>query len=422
MTIGDKKIVKLYAGKEISAAYVGDKNVFQNYYGVSFPLTGPADTRLTRIGYMPWHRELPIQSNMKTCTVTENGTVKYLNATDRTKYEDGTARDMSLDTMVEIPQFWYKCMHDDTNVYLMLYPSKPNIPDVVEVKKFYMGAYEGVVKDNKLMSINDGVSVPTVTTTRTTFQQKATAKGSGWSAYTYKAHIALTILYLVEYACSNSQLAFNSALTAEGYKQGGLGAGVTGGSVTKNGVTAYSFVPCGTTDSLGNGTGIVSFRFTNTDAEGNETSTTTKEVPSYRGIENPFGHVWKNCVDILIHYNAETTNNDVYTCTSDKYTSTNINDYAFTCSTSTREGYKKKLIYDSMFNLFPPTDETFGANTTTYWCDYNYSNTSTTDRTLLIGGCSGDGGVAGLLALYSYYALGYSSATVGTRNLYVPQA
>lgn len=414
MKLGDKNIISVY---------LGDKNVFTNYYGVSFPVTGPANTKLTRIGYMPWHKELPIQSKMKTCTITEDGTVKYLNATDRTKYEDGTNRDMSLDTMVEIPQFWYKCMHDDTNVYLMLYPSNPNIPDAVEVKKFYMGAYEGVIKNDKLMSINDGVSVPTVDTTGVTFQQKAAAKGAGWSAYTYKAHVALTILYLVEYACSHSQLAFNAALTAEGYKQGGLGDGVTGGAVTKNGVTTYSFVPCGTTDSLGNNTGIVSFQFTNTNAEGAETTTVTKQVPSYRGIENPFGHVQKNCVDILVHYNADTTNNDVYICTSDKYSSTNMSDYTFACSTTTTtEGHKKKLIYDSMFNLFPPTDETFGASTTTYWCDYNYTNASTSDRTLFVGGNSGNGGTAGLLSLYSRTGLGNSSATVGTRNLYVPQA
>lgn len=413
MKLGDKNIISVY---------LGDKNVFTNYYGVSFPVTGPANTKLTRIGYMPWHKELPIQSKMKTCTITEDGTVKYLNATDRTKYEDGTNRDMSLDTMVEIPQFWYKCMHDDTNVYLMLYPSNPNIPDAVEVKKFYMGAYEGVIKNDKLMSINDGVSVPTVGTTRATFQQKAAAKGAGWSAYTYKAHVALTILYLVEYACSHSQLAFNAALTAEGYKQGGLGDGVTGGTVTKNGVTTYSFVPCGTTDSLGNNTGTVSFQFTNTNAEGAETTTVTKQVPSYRGIENPFGHVWKSCVDILVHYNADTTNNDVYICTSDKYSSTNMSDYTFACSTTTKEGYKKKLIYDSMFNLFPPTDETLGASTTTYWCDYNYTNASTSDRTLLIGGLSGNGGGAGLLSLDSSNGLGYSGASVGTRNLYVPQA
>ena len=99
MKLGDKNIV---------AAYLGDVNVFTNYYGVSFPIE-PQNTLLTRTGYMPWHKELPIHSKMKSCTITSDGTVKYLNATDRTKYEDGTDRDMTLNTMVEIPEFWYKC-------------------------------------------------------------------------------------------------------------------------------------------------------------------------------------------------------------------------------------------------------------------------------------------------------------------------
>lgn len=60
--------------------------------------------------------------------------------------------------------------------------------------------------------------------------------------YTYKAHKILTILYLVEYACSNSQKAFNAELTAEGYHQGGLGDGVTTGIVTNNGTNLYNFV------------------------------------------------------------------------------------------------------------------------------------------------------------------------------------
>lgn len=50
MKLGDKNIV---------AAYLGDVNVFTNYYGVSFPIE-PQSTLLTRTGYMPWHKELPI--------------------------------------------------------------------------------------------------------------------------------------------------------------------------------------------------------------------------------------------------------------------------------------------------------------------------------------------------------------------------
>ncbi len=408
--------------KNIIAAYLGDVNVFTNYYGVSFPIE-PKDTILTRTGYMPWHKELPIQSKMKSCTITSDGIVKYLNATDRTKYEDGTDRDMTLNTMVEIPEFWYKCMKDDTTVYLNLYPADPHIPEAEHVEKFYISAYEATNVNNVLKSINDGTSTPVVSINRTTMQSRARANNSStmnWNMYTYKAHRILTILYLVEYACTNCQKAFNSELTAEGYHQGGLGDGVTGGAIQVNGSAKYSCVPCGTTDEHGNFTGITSITLDSSNAEGVVTQRTYK-VPTYRGIENPFGHVWKNVIDILVHYNDQTKANDVYINTDlSTLGSTNIDDYKYQCSTSIREGWKKRLAYNPAFDLTPPVDEAFGGNSGVYWCDYNWTNTSTTNRTFLLGGCSYSGSYAGLLDVHSYDGLGYAGVNVGTRLIYIP--
>jgi hypothetical protein len=68
----------------------------------------------------------------------------------------------------------------------------------------------------------------------------------------------------------------------------------------------------------------------------------------------------------------------------------------------------------------PPIDETFGGNTTTYWCDYNWTNNSTTDRLTLIGGRAGNGARAGLLYVLSLDGLGGAYAAVGTRLIYIP--
>lgn len=413
MKLGDKNIV---------AAYLGDVNVFTNYYGVSFPIE-PQSTLLTRTGYMPWHKELPIHSKMKSCTITSDGTVKYLNATDRTKYEDGTDRDMTLNTMVEIPEFWYKCMRDDTTVYLNLYPADPHIPEAEHVEKFYISAYEASNVDNVLKSINNGSITPVVNINRTTMQSRARANNSSttnWNMYTYRAHRILTVLYLVEYACTNSQKAFNAELTAEGYHQGGLGDGVTTGNIKVNGVDTWSCVPCGSTDEHGNFTGITPVTVTSTDAEGTATQK-TYSVPTYRGIENPFGHVWKNCIDTLVHFNVQTNKNDVYINTDlSTFGSTNISDYDYQCSTTITEGYKKKLVYNAAFDILPPIDEAFGGSTTTYWCDYNWTNNSTTDRLTLIGGAAGDGPYAGLLDVDSGSGLSSALATVGSRLIYIP--
>lgn len=413
MKLGDRNII---------AAYLGDVNVFTNYYGVSFPLE-PQNTILTRTGYMPWHKELPIHSKMKSCTITSDGTVKYLNATDRTKYEDGTDRDMTLNTMVEIPEFWYKCMRDDTTVYLNLYPADPHIPEAEHVEKFYISAYEASNVDNVLKSINNGSITPVVNINRTTMQSRARANNSSttnWNMYTYRAHRILTVLYLVEYACTNSQKAFNAELTAEGYHQGGLGDGVTTGNIKVNGVDTWSCVPCGSTDEHGNFTGITPVTVTSTDAEGTATQK-TYSVPTYRGIENPFGHVWKNCIDTLVHFNAQTNKNDVYINTElSTFGSTDISDYDYQCSTAITEGYKKKLVYNAAFDILPPIDEAFGGSTTTYWCDYNWTNNSTTDRLTLIGGDAGLSASAGLLYVASGHGLGHASANVGTRLIYIP--
>lgn len=413
MKLGDKNIV---------ATYLGDVNVFTNYYGVSFPIE-PQSTLLTRTGYVPWHKELPIHSKMKSCTITSDGTVKYLNATDRTKYEDGTDRDMTLNTMVEIPEFWYKCMRDDTTVYLNLYPADPHIPEAEHVEKFYISAYEASNVDNVLKSINNGSITPVVNINRTTMQSRARANNSSttnWNMYTYRAHRILTVLYLVEYACTNSQKAFNAELTAEGYHQGGLGDGVTTGNIKVNGVDTWSCVPCGSTDEHGNFTGITPVTVTSTDAEGTATQK-TYSVPTYRGIENPFGHVWKNCIDTLVHFNVQTNKNGVYINTDlSTFGSTNISDYDYQCSTTITEGYKKKLVYNAAFDILPPIDEAFGGSTTTYWCDYNWTNNSTTDRLTLIGGLASSSASAGLLDVRSNDVLGSASANVGTRLIYIP--
>ena len=413
MKLGDRNII---------AAYLGDVNVFTNYYGVSFPLE-PQNTILTRTGYMPWHKELPIQSKMKSCTITSDGIVKYLNPTDRTKYEDGTDRDMTLNTMVEIPEFWYKCMRDDTTVYLNLYPADPHIPEAEHVEKFYISAYEASNVDNVLKSINNGSITPVVNINRTTMQSRARANNSSttnWNMYTYRAHRILTVLYLVEYACTNSQKAFNAELTAEGYHQGGLGDGVTTGNIKVNGVDTWSCVPCGSTDEHGNYTGITPVTVTSTDAEGTATQK-TYSVPTYRGIENPFGHVWKNCIDTLVHFNAQTNKNDVYINTDlSTFGSTDISDYDYQCSTAITEGYKKKLVYNAAFDILPPIDEAFGGSTTTYWCDYNWTNNSTTDRLTLIGGIAGNRANSGLFSVSSNNVRGGAHAGLSTRLIYIP--
>lgn len=410
------------------------RNENELWYGVKFDLANSSSPDGVRTGNMEMHKTLPIQSKMRGCTINNVDNVKkYLKADDWTKWEDGTviAQDssqISPEMMVEIPEHYRLLVATPDNT-VEIRMSEYNLPGYTKVEKKYIGAYEGITSEtlpNLLRSINNTKYKPKVSTTRNQFQAFAreNSRTNNWNIYTYDAHRDLTWLFVVEYATLNSQKAFNANLTAEGYHQGGLGDGVTSGTVTVNGATTYSFVPCGTTNSLGNGTGIIEYTHTNTNAEGASTGTKVVNVPRYRGIENPFGHVWKNVIDVVV----AGTDNSVYICkdytkfgtfeggtnpTAEQLIAAGYELQDFKESTITSQ-YVKKLVNNNQADLFP-TVVGNGASATTYYCDYHWTSATATPRTLLIGGCSGRGSGAGLFSLYSGVGLDASAADVGTR-------
>lgn len=412
------------------------RNESELWYGVKFDLANSSSPDGVRTGNMEMHRTLPIQSKMRGCTISNTDNVKkYLKANDWTKWEDGTtsSQDSSgvgVEAFVEIPEHYRLLIATPDNT-VEIRMSEYNLPGYTKVEKKYIGAYEGSVNldsssHNNLLRTQVRNTAPIISKTRTEFQTMArnNNRTNNWNIYTYDAHRDLTWLFVVEYATLNSQKAFNANLTAEGYHQGGLGDGVTSGTVTVNGATTYSFVPCGTTNSLGNGTGIIEYTHTNTNAEGTSTGTKVVNVPRYRGIENPFGHVWKNVIDVVV----AGTDNSVYICkdytkfgtfeggtnpTAEQLIAAGYELQDFKESTITSQ-YVKKLVNNNQADLFP-TVVGNGASATTYYCDYHWTSATATPRTLLIGGDSGNGSRAGLFYLSSYSGLDDSYADVGTR-------
>lgn len=410
------------------------RNENELWYGVKFDLANSSSPDGVRTGNMEMHKTLPIQSKMRGCTINNVDNVKkYLKADDWTKWEDGTviAQDssqISPEMMVEIPEHYRLLVATPDNT-VEVRMSEYNLPGYTKVEKKYIGAYEGMTSEtlpNLLRSINNTKYKPKVSTTRNQFQvfARENSRTNNWNIYTYGAHRDLTWLFVVEYATLNSQKAFNANLTAEGYHQGGLGEGVTTGSVKINGADTWSFVPCGTTNSLGNGTGIIEYTHTNTNAEGASTGTKVVNVPRYRGIENPFGHVWKNVIDVVV----AGTDNSVYICkdytkfgtfeggtnpTAEQLIAAGYELQDFKESTITGQ-YVKKLVNNNQADLFS-TVVGNGASATTYYCDYHWTSATATPRTLLIGGRSGVGSTAGLFSLDSNTGLDYSGALVGTR-------
>lgn len=422
INLGDINIKELYVGsKPISKAYVGNQLVYDNssYYGISFTMEQASSSR-TRIGEESYHKTLPLQSQMRGCTIDSNNTIKYLNPSDWTKYEDGSERDYTLNTMVEIPEFWALTIVKDNNVELRLYMRQ--VSGAEHFPKSYVSAYEAVNDNKVLKSINNKTFKPTVVQSRFSYQKYARANGNDhWNAYTYKMHKAIALLYIVEYANMNSQLPVNDQLTAEGYKQGGLGNGATEGVIKINNVSTCSVFTCGCTDSLGNGSGQITQQFDNTDADGSVTSTVTRKANRYRGIENPFGQVWKNTVDVLVHYNAETGVNDVYyTEDKSKFSSTSLEDYEYKCSTVITGDWYKDLQYTPQFELFVLPGTATHNSSGSYFTDFTYSNNSTIDRAVFLGGSLRDDSTnSGLFYLQSDAAVTYAGPNVGCRLIYI---
>lgn len=415
------------------------RNENELWYGVKFDLANSSSPDGVRTGNMEMHRTLPIQSKMRGCTINnDDNTKRYLKADNWNEWEDGvTVTDDSNgrapEIMVEIPEHYRLLVATPDNT-VEIRMSEYNLPGYTKVEKKYIGAYEGVINTGSVDTQNTLRSIavstlrlkPVVNKTRNQFQTFARGNNrtNNWNIYTYGAHRDLTWLFVVEYATLNSQKAFNASLTAEGYHQGGLGDGVTAGTVTVNGATTYSFVYSGVTKSLGNGTGIIEYTHTNTNAEGTSTGTKVVNVPRYRGIENPFGHVWKNVIDVVV----AGTDNSVYICkdytkfgtfeggtnpTAEQLIAAGYELQDFKESTITGQ-YVKKLVNNNQADLFP-TVVGNGASATTYYCDYHWTSATATPRTLLIGGHSDCGSSAGLFGLFSGAGLGLSLASVGTR-------
>lgn len=407
-----------------------------DWYGVSWSETS-SNPDCTRIGNMDMHRTLPIQSMMKGYKVTtKQGNLPYM----LRKLEDdwsktiggyyGSTYDNNFngaDTniMVLIPEFWWIDDYSPSSKTHNLKICPHAKPGWNHHKEAFVGAYEGILTNGSFYS-RKGV-VPSVNVTREKLRTAARNNGNAneykWNIYTYNEHRAICHLFLVEYATRNSQKAVNTELTPEGFRQGGLGSGCTTGTATINGAQTWSFIPTGSSDSLGSGSGEVTVTIQQTDQSGSNTSTITRKCNRYRGIENPFGHIWKHTDDIISKYSIVSGKGyrSWSICENPINFSTNLTTkYTPICIEPVVNGYKTEIVITPTCDFF--AHACTNGSETTYWCVYNWDNTDTSEHCLLIGGDSGNGGEAGLFDLHSCDGVGYSSANVGSRLTYLPWA
>lgn len=402
-------------------------------YGVEWD-TASSSPDGVRVGNMQLHRDLPVQSGMRGVVLDNNGGVYY--------YHEPTAWKMTFASkdyasMVEIPDHWYKLYIIGTKFRMML--SSIPLPGYKHISKFYIGSSEaqmlrslGLLMSDKTNSTDtrggDNTSewdntyrsllgCPVTNLTRDQFRQAARKRGSGWEMYTYNAHKTLFWLFAVEYATLDSQKPFNAQKDANGFAQGGLGPGPTQMTDWTNFNKINPLIPCGYTNEFGNGSGEKAYVVKNASGGTHATLMANR----YRGIENPFGHIWKYTDGANIQVTTGDAGLSILWTTDDP---SNFSDTSYTgynkkgniCRTN---GYAKKMLLGEDGDIVATE---IGGSSSTYWCDYYYTNTSANRmQVVLVGGYADNGSNAGLARVDTANAPSAANRALGSRLCFFPE-
>lgn len=264
-------------------------------YGIEWD---EADTPLKpkRIGNLEFHKTLPIQNALRGCVAQDGNIMYYLDENDWVYKQDGTPSRLDGydgEVQVEIPKFylWHEEEGTIKRVYISLYKI---VPYATEIPHMLMDAYRATVLNKvpenmgylSTLPINSAISVvntesycrggnnrpqydtyletdpersdlgkPRTSINRSIFRTYARNAHKELMCFTYYWAIFYW-LYVIEYANFNSQDTFNNTLTSEGYKQGGLGVGVTTMSSWAEYNSYFPITPLGYNNNYGNKTGI----------------------------------------------------------------------------------------------------------------------------------------------------------------------
>lgn len=407
-------------------------------YGVEWD-TASSSPDGVRVGNMQLHRELPIQSKMRRCLLDRDGGVKeYL---DNELSWGGSYLDYAV--MTEMPEHWYKLYFNGTKFRMML--SEIPLPGYKHVDKFYISTYEARMyrTDNLLCSaagaskLSDPNSIhfrggdntaewddtyrsllgrPVTNLTRDQFRQAARKRGSGWEMYTYGAHKTLFWLFAVEYATLNSQKPFNAQKDANGFSQGGLGNGPTQMTDWTNFNNNNPLIQCGYTNEFGNGSGEKAYVVKNA----SDGTHATLMANRYRGIENPFGHIWKHTDGANMQVTTGDSGLSILWTTSDpsNFSDTSYTGYDKKGNVCRINGHVKKMLLGEDGDIIATE---VGGSTSTYWCDNYYTSTSVSRMQLVVvGGRSDDGLNAGLVDVGTTNSSGIAN-NIGSRLCFFPK-
>lgn len=380
----------------------------------------------------------------KRCNVLDDGTITAYYG-DEGYTEDGS----NGQVMVFQPAFYYKVVplklekNNDSSIGYHLrkvnyyVSSKPKTGFKLhpaffdengnEVEYILLSAYEGSIYDTSANAylMNDeqvmdasadkfcsiaGVkpaSGLTQSLTRQNIEQMAQNRGTGWHCDLIKAESANQLLMIIEMGMMNLQTA--------------IGQGVV--NILDNSAYNCSSLT-GSTAALGDTTGQATQTIT-TKGDVSTTETTSGKVSiTYRGLENPWGNIWKVMEGINIYGNGNMSAGQPFICDDFNFADSKNNDNyigaGFTITNA--NGFVSAMGYSSNCDWLFIASESLG-NSSLPVGDYTFRSQNLNGyRIAQLGGRWDDGSSVGAFYLNSYSGNNIRNRALSGRLLYVPTA
>lgn len=243
--------------------------------------------------------------------------------------------------------------------------------------------------------------------TRPNIEQMAKNRGIGWHSETIKSASANQYLMMIEMGALNMQTA--------------IGQGIV--SITDNSAYNCSSLT-GSTSALGNATGQATETINEIGGTQTPYTTSGKLAVTYRGMENPWGNLWKFVYGINIWGDGTMNGGQPFICSDFNFAESkrtdNYEGVGFCLANAT--GYVKAFGYSQKYDwLFLPS-EVGGTSSLPVGDHFYVTPNLNAYRIALLDGGWHFGGAAGAFCWFVNFGVGYRGRSVGGRLVYVPTA
>ncbi len=243
--------------------------------------------------------------------------------------------------------------------------------------------------------------------TRPNIETLAQNRGVNWHGDLIKAESANQLLMMIELGTMNTQTTIENGVV----------------SITDSDYNCSSLT--GSTSELGNATGAASVTINEINGTETEYSTAGKRSVSYRGVENPWGNIWKHVYGVNIHGDGTQKGGIPFICSDFDFAESKMTDNyesaGFTVANA--NGYISAMGYGGEdFDWLLMASECSGNSSLPVGDYHNVTSNLNGYNIARLGGNWYGGSSAGGFYWYLYGGVGYRARTLGGRLVYVPNA